>query len=520
MVRQFLSILLLLLTTALPAQSFTDIRAHLTGVAGSACGWVDYNQDGKLDIFVCGEFYRNNKHYISSELYRNEGNDHFTKVKTSIVNVYRGAFGWADYNNDGKPDLFIIGETASGKSVANLYENVNRDGKFVLIHTGIPGLKDGSVDWGDYDGDGNPDLLLTGESAHGPVTKIYRNDGNGHFTDIHAHLPGVRYGVARWADLFNTGRLDVILSGRLASGKYITAIYRNVNNKFVKVPEDFTNFCFSDVAVADYNLDGWADFAVCGQTPDGKYETRLYKNDKNGFFSSVYAGFTGVRTGSVAWGDYDHDSYPDLLLTGQSAHGPVSEIYHNDGNGKFTNIHAGLIGLYMSDGHFGDYNNDGRLDVLISGLSAGYKFYTKVYRYNYNPVQIDTTTVRSGPENKAPANLSNNEERGIFVYSVKIPPKPKRIYYYVYASTYCDLHGTGKKGYYVFFSPIKKQHVEYQLQRKFNKIIRAKYPNWPKINQGEIITNGFTTYAKAEISKKIAIHAYEAQGFKIKELVW
>lgn len=518
MVKRFASIFLLLISTSLPAQTFTDIRAHLTGVGGSACDWIDYNQDGKLDIFVTGEFFKNNKHFISTELYRNDGNNHFTKVKTPIVPVYRGAFDWADYNLDGMPDLFIIGENTAGKSIADLYKNVNRTPNFVLVHTDIPGLKDGSVDWGDYDGDGDPDLLLTGEGPNGPVTKIYRNDRHNHFTDIHAGLPGVRYGVARWADLFQTGRLDVILSGRQASGKCITAVYRNLgHNKFVKVPVDFTNLCLSDIAVADYNLDGWPDFVACGETQDGRFETRLYKNDKNGFFSTVVAGLTGVRTGSVAWGDYDHDGDPDLLITGQSAHGPVSEIFRNDGHGKFTNIHAGLIGLYMSDGHFGDYDNDGDLDVLISGMSAGYKFYTKVYR-NIHTSKKDTIRYKA-PEN-VQETYGNNQEHGIFEYSVKVPPLPKKIYYYVYASTYCDLYGTGKKGFYVFFSPIKKQHKEYQLQEEFNKLIHEKFHAWPKINQGELITNGFTTYAKAEASKKIAIHAYETHGFKVQELIW
>ena len=513
MIKQFLSILLLMIATSIPAQTFTDIRAKLTGVGGSACGWIDYDQDGKLDIFVSGEFYQNNKHYISTELYHNDGHDHFTKVQTPIVSVFRGAFEWADYNLDGKPDLFIIGQDASGRSVADLYENNDRTPNFILIHTGIPGLKDGSVDWGDYDGDGDPDLLLTGESAHGPVTKIYRNDRNNHFTDIHAGLPGVRYGVARWADLFQSGHLDIILSGSLASGKYITAVYRNVNNKFVKVPLDFSNLSLSDVAVADYNMDGWPDFVACGETQDGNVQTRLYQNEKNGFFSTVIPGLTGVRTGSVAWGDYDHDGDPDLLITGESAHGPVSEIFRNDRNGKFTNIHAGLIGLYMSDGHFGDYDQDGDLDVLISGMATGYKFYTKVYRND--PTRIDTLVSRE------PGNSEQvNQDHGIFEYSVTVPPKPKKIYYYVYASTYCDLYGKGKKEYYVFFSPIKKQYVQYQMQEKFNQLIHERFPQWPKIDQGDIITNGFTTYANAEASKKIAIHAYESSGFNIHELVW
>ncbi len=97
---------------------------------------------------------------------------------------------------------------------------------------------------------------------------------------------------------------------------------------------------------------------------------------------------------------------------------------------------------------------------------------------------------------------------------------PKKSYYYVYASCYCDLYGTGKKGYHVFLSSIKKQLKQYALQRHFNRIIREKYPFWAKFNQAEIVENGFVTYPEAKKSKNITIHGYEANGFKIHELKW
>ena len=507
MIKKILFVVLLALGLHLRAQqTFTDIRAKLTGVSGSACTWIDYDQDGDLDVFVSGEFYRKDKHFISTKLYRNDRHDHFTEVFSPVVNVYRGAFDWADENLDGKEDLFIIGQDAAGRSVARLYVNNKRTSNFISVNVGIPGLKDGSVQWGDYDGDGDPDLLLTGESASGPVSWIYRNDRHNRFTRIKAGLPGVHYGTGRWADIDQDGDLDVILSGTLSSGQVVTVMFVNNHGKFVRLPLGFIPLRLSDIAFADEDLDGDLDFVICGETQDGRLVTRLYKNEKGGYFSLAFPQLTNVRTGSVDWGDFDHDGDPDLLITGESASGPVSKIFRNDRNDIFTDIHAGLPGLYMSDGHFGDYDQDGDLDVLISGMSSQYGFYTKIYRND--PIRVDTTK-------KAVSSTS-----GVFTYQTKVAPMPEKIYYYVYASCYCDLYGAGKKDYHVFFSPIKKQLKQYELQRHFNRIIREKYPLWARFNQADIIQNGFVTYPEAKKSKNITIHKYKTKGFKIHQLNW
>ena len=501
-----LLVFILLLNLNLGAQTFTDIQARLTGVSGSACNWIDYDQDGDLDVFVTGEFYNNNRHEISTKLYRNDRHDHFTEVPTNIMNVYRGAFDWGDEDLDGIKDLFLTGQNAQGRSVAILYKG-NRTTHFTSVNVHVPGLKDGSVAWGDYDGDGDPDLLLTGESSSGPVARIYRNDRHNHFTDIKAGFPGVHFSSGKFADIDNDGDLDVIISGTMASGQVITALFLNNHGKFVRLPLDFSNLSMSDIAWADYDLDGDQDFAICGELQNGHFVTRLYRNEKNGFFSVVFPNIIAVRTGSVDWGDFDHDGDPDLLITGESASGPVSRIYRNDRNGKFTDINAGLIGLYMSDGHFGDYDQDGDLDVIISGMSSQYRFYTKIYR-NDPPRRLDTT------------KSLQNQEQGIFNYSVVVPPKPAKIYYYVFSSCYCDLNGDGKKNYNLFMSTVKKPKAQYEMERRFNKILRQRYPNWAGIDQANIISNGFSTYNKAIKSRNIAIHEYKTKGFRLHVVNW
>jgi len=488
------------------AQTFTDIQARLTGVSGSACNWIDYDQDGDLDVFVTGEFYLRNRHQISTKLYRNDRHDQFSEVPTNIANVYRGAFDWADENLDGIKDLFLIGKDARGKAFATLYLG-NRSTHFTPVQLGIPGLMDGSVAWGDYDGDGDMDLLLTGESSKGPVSRIYRNDRFHHFRDIHAGLPGLHFSDARWADIDQDGDLDVVVSGTMASGQLITALFLNKKGRFIKIPLDFSNISMSDIAWGDYDLDGDLDFAICGELQNGHFATRLYRNEKNGFFSVVFPNLINVRSGSVDWGDFDHDGDLDLLITGESVSGPVSRIFRNDRGGIFTDVNAGLLGLYMSDGHFGDYDQDGDLDVIISGLSAQYQFYTKIYRND------SIRHLRTGKS-------TLQQEEGIFNYSVTVPPIPKKIYYYVFASCYCDLNGDGKKDYYLFMSKVKKPKVQYEMERRFNKIIRQRYPLWPDVDQANIISNGFSTYNKAIKSRNIAIHEYQTKGFHLHEIAW
>ena len=485
-------------------QSFTDIKAGLTGVSESASNWIDYNQDGMIDIFVTGDFYNKASHGISSKLYKNIKRDNFTEVYSPVVNVFRGDFDWADYNNDGIKDLFIIGEMVGGKVVSYLYNN-NRTANFKRVPLSIPGFRDGSVEWGDYDGDGDFDLLITGYTKAGLASKIYKNDRNNKFVDIRAGFPGVSYGVGRWADYDNDGDLDVILSGNESSGKVITELFRNDKGVFNTIDIGFVDLKMSDIAWGDYDNDGDLDFVINGETQSGRLESRLYTNNNDGRFSQAFANFIPVRSGSVDWGDMDHDGDIDLLLTGESSVGPVSKVYRNDRNGFFTDINADVIGLYMSDGHWGDYDNDGDLDIVISGMSNNYDFISRVYRND--PIRTDTVHKKTRSD-----DIWNN--------SVVVTPLPKKVYYYVFASCFCDLNGDGFASYHVFFSPIKKQLVLYELQEKFNEIVQEKYPNWYKFDQGNIIENGFRVMTKATESKQIAIREYQSKDFEVHDIVW
>ncbi len=505
MVRKILSFLLIISTFALNAQTFHDIRAKLTGVSESVSNWIDYDQDGDLDVMVSGEFYKGNSHYIKTKFYKNERHDHFKEVYTPVANVFRGDFDWADYDLDGDLDLFLVGQDNHGNYVANLYRNNNRTGQFTVVYTGISGVVNGSVQWGDFDRDGDPDLLITGETEQGRVSRIYRNDRNNKFTRLKTSFPGVAYGTAKFADYDLDGDLDVILSGIQTDNTVITEIFRNDNSQFTPMNFGFAPLKLSDIAWGDYDNDGDLDFVINGEDKDGRFYTRLYNNVNNKDFTLVFPHFIAVRSGSVDWGDMDHDGDLDLLLTGESYNGPVSIIYRNDRNGVFTDIHAQLIGLYMSDGHFGDYDNDGDLDVIISGMSNNYHFISKIYR-NDPP-----------PKRKVTQNKDSNNIWDSKYYNYE---RPDRIYYFVYSSGYFDIDGDGKKDYCAFVSTIKKPTYQYEMEQHYNAYIRKHYPQWPKIDQGKIIQNGFVKYDEAKKSRETVIKEYKSKGFRVYTVDW
>jgi hypothetical protein len=153
------------------------------------------------------------------------------------------------------------------------------------------------------------------------LSQIWRNTGNG-FSNINAELPG----ISGW------------------------------NNR-------------SAVAWGDYNADGLLDFALAGTT-NGTIQgaiAQVWRNRGNSFELEPNAPLTPVTDGSLAWGDYDNDGRIDILLSGRTASsGPVVEVWRNTGT-EFVNIGAGLPGRQDGAAHWGDYDNDGRLDIFLNG---------------------------------------------------------------------------------------------------------------------------------------------------------
>ncbi|HSH04522.1 MAG TPA: FG-GAP-like repeat-containing protein, partial [Anaerolineae bacterium] len=292
----------------------------------------------------------------------------FTPVTTNLTPVRDGSVAWGDYDNDGDLDLLLAGESTAG-SISQVYRNDNN--VFTDIAAGLVGADDSSVAWGDYDNDGDLDILLVGSSF---IAKVYRNDA-GIFTDINAGLDGASRGSVDWGDYDNDGDLDILLTGGF--GVAISRVYRNDNGAFVDIGAGLTGVELSSVDWGDYDNDGDLDILLSGDN-FGRV-SHVYRNDA-GVFTNIGAGLETVRQSSVDWGDYDDDGDLDILLTGFNGVTSISHIYRNDA-GTFTNINAGLSGLTQGHSAWGDYDNDGDLDILMTGLDiASTETTTKLYR--------------------------------------------------------------------------------------------------------------------------------------------
>ena len=363
---------------------FTDISAGLTGVDNSSVAWGDYDNDGDLDILLSGQ---DNGANLVAHVYRNDGGA-FTDISAGLTGVWFSSLAWGDYDNDGDLDILLSGQDSVGNRVTEVYRNDG--GVFSNISAGLTGVTASSVAWGDYDNDGHLDILLSGvDSGDNPVTRVYRNDG-GAFTDISAGLTDVWFSSLAWGDYDNDGDLDVLLSGRDSVGISVTRLFRNDGGAFTNIITSLIGVRESSLAWGDYDNDGDLDVLLSGRS-GGNPAARVYRND-GGAFINIFAGLTGVLDSSVAWGDYDNDGDLDILLSGADSGGnPVAQIYRNDG-GAFINIFAGLTGVLDSSVAWGDYDNDGDLDILLSGTDSGGNPVARVYRNDDCPPPAVTAT--------------------------------------------------------------------------------------------------------------------------------
>ena len=288
---------------------------------------------------------------------------------------------------------------------------------FLSINAGLPPeVYNGSAAWGDYDNDGRLDILLTGLSIVSNeaffVSQVYHNNGDGTFTlNTNAILPGVFQGSVAWGDYDNDGRLDILLTGQTSSGSVISQVYHNNGDGTFTLNTNaiLTGVDNGSVAWGDYDNDGRLDILLTGRTSSGSPISQVYHNSGDGAFTlNTNAVLPGVFNGSVAWGDYDNDGWLDILLTGRTISGsPISQVYHNNGDGTFTlNSNVILPGVYYGSVAWGDYDNDGRLDILLTGQSIVTNMVTPIFQV-YRNLTLTTNTPPTAPTGLT-ATVSNS----------------------------------------------------------------------------------------------------------------
>lgn len=352
---------------------FSETSIFLPAIYNSSVAWGDYDNDDELDILLTGNGISN--------IYENLGNDIFTEALVStLYPTYNASSAWGDYDNDGDLDLIINGLVYKNES-PNIYIPI----------ANLSNMAIGSIAWGDYDNDGDLDILLAGnDAALGTITKIFKNDGNDNFIDqTTLNLVGVENCSVAWGDYNNDDNLDFVISGYKGGGfigeNYVTIIYRNNgNNTFTEQTSIILDGVRrSSVAWGDYDNDSYLDILLSGAT-ETDFITKIYHNNGNGSFNYVNtATLVGVSRGSVAWGDYNNDGYLDVLVAGFTTQAVrVTKIYKNNLDNTFSEQSQVFPGVYFGSLAWGDYDNDGDLDILLTGELGGNNGVSKVFKNN------------------------------------------------------------------------------------------------------------------------------------------
>ena len=409
-----------------------SVKRYIVEANGAGIAFYDYDHDGWLDVFLVNgtklEGFPAGKE-PTNHLYHNNRDGTFTDV-TEKAGLHHTGWGYGvcigDYDNDGYDDLFL---TYFGQNV--LYHN-NGDGTFTDV-TQKAGLQQEGSRYGsgctfvDYDRDGHLDLFIShyidmdlattpvgGYNRYckykgvpvncGPMglkkefCKLYHNNGDGVFTEVTEKAgilkPGGRHGLTAIAfDYNNDGWPDLFV----ACDSTPNLLFRNNHDgtftdrameSGVAVNGDGLEQANMGVAVGDYDGDGYLDLFLPHFSEDTPI---LYHNIKGEFFDDLtYASGLAVNTQYVCWGagfvDLDNDGWLDIFHVTGTVYPEVEKVYpdykfksqrvvyRNLGNGSFEEVSA-LCGPAILQPHasrgcaFGDFDNDGNVDILVMNMN-------------------------------------------------------------------------------------------------------------------------------------------------------
>ena len=390
---------------------FTDIAPDLKmdkvdGGRGSA--WGDYDNDGDLDIVAVGT-------YQPHVLYRNNDDGTFTNVADQAgVADPRGGWGslFADYDNDGFPDLYITRGGWSGAAENTLYHN-NGDGTFTDV-THTAGVADPQSSfcaaWADYDNDGYLDLYIAnGVIGDGAANVLYHNNGDGTFTNT-ADIAGVAntgnsLGTA-WGDYDKDGYIDLhvinygqsnVLYRNNGDGTFTdvtptTGMNLAVTDPFVTFFLDVDNDADLDIFISNSgSFQAFIAGQITGTATHDSDRQVLYRNNGDGTFTDVtresglYHAYGAM---GANFGDINSDGYLDIYLaTGAPQMGRLERdaLFQNNGDGTFTDATFALGLGNVGKGHgvtFADADADGDLDIYVpvGGAFLGDQWHNLFYQ--------------------------------------------------------------------------------------------------------------------------------------------
>jgi hypothetical protein len=433
-----------------------ESKKYILEATGCGCAFLDYDNDGWMDIFLLtGARLNENSPEAMPRLYKNNRDGTFTDV-TEKAGLQ--ATGWAsgvcvgDYNNDGFEDIFC---TYYGQN--RLYRN-NGDGTFTDV-TKAAGLWNEQTRWGagcsflDYNRDGYLDLFVSNYARfsfeHAPTPgenvncnwkgipvecgprglppgrhSLYRNNGDGTFTDV-SQQAGISKATESYgmtvvaADLDEDGWPDIYVAcdstpSLLFMNNHDGTFREEAVERGVALSDDGAEQAGMGIGIGDYDLDGHLDLFKTHFADDAN---GLYHNDGKGNFDEVTRlTRVAVETRYICWGagivDLDNDGYPDIFTVTGSVYPEVERklpqypnktprvVFRNLGNRTFEELTQqagpGVTEAHCSRGcAFGDFDNDGDIDILIVNLNEPPSLLRNDVTSKYNWLKVKLEGVKS-----------------------------------------------------------------------------------------------------------------------------
>jgi len=286
-----------------------------------------------------------------------------------------GDMEFGDIDGDGDNDLIITGK---GEPVrTTLYRNDGNGNFSEIIENVIEDVFASKVGLNDIDGDGDLDLLISGKNSSPVISSnLYINDGAGNFTlAVNTPFEALEEPDFEFGDIDNDGDDDLIMVGFNNSGNPSTKIYtNNGSGTFSALTSTNLEDIWGAIEFFDCDNDNDLDVILAGRNGNGDRFTGLYLNNGSGVFNLVVnTAFKDFDSGDIAIGDADNDGDLDVLLCGNIASNDIeTELYLNDGTGSFSLLpNTTFADVALGEASFNDFDNDGDLDVFVLGTGEG-----------------------------------------------------------------------------------------------------------------------------------------------------
>ena len=330
-----------------------------------------------------------------------------SQSKLKLPGLLESAIALGDYDGDGDLDILLNGDT--GEFPVSLLI-ANTDSGFVQTNDLFQITHTGDVTWADIDGDNQLDALVGGQDGGGENvifhSKLYRNTGAG-FEEC-GELPGLVAGAYAWADADNDGDMDLAATGRDNNRNATTLILLNKGSCVFEPSADSLLGVFrSHVTWSDYDLDEDLDLFIVGRDSNRAKTAVLYQNN-GGSFNAIETNITPVDLGWADWGDYDSDGDPDLFVNGKGDSSRTATLYNNE-NGVFTDSGLSFEGTEFGKGKFIDLEADASLGIVYSGRDNEDSLRTYYYFRSLGSKVIDETLPGTQFSDLAAGDLNGDE---------------------------------------------------------------------------------------------------------------